>query len=136
MPVVSCPSPAPQPVFGVVDYSAAEFLATYPEFTGINNATPAALANDFVGATFLLNNTCCSRVQDANQRMFLLYLLTAHLATIHQGINDAGVGSPAFSGVGSITGTVLTVTAATQGALAVGSALYDGPAGVRSYPGP
>jgi hypothetical protein len=130
MPVVPCPSPAPQPVFGVVDYSAAEFLATYPEFTGINNATPAALANDFVGATFLLNNTCCSRVQDANQRMFLLYLLTAHLATIHQGINDAGVGSPAFSGVGSITGTVLTVTAATQGALAVGSALYDGPAGV------
>ena len=103
--------------------------ATYPEFTGINNATPAALANDFMGATFLLNNTCCSRVQDANQRMFLLYLLTAHLATIHQGINDAGVGSPAFSGVGSIAGTVLTVTQVAQGALAVGSALYDGPAG-------
>jgi hypothetical protein len=129
MPVVPCPSPPPQPVFGIVDYSAAEFLATYPEFTGVNNATPAALANDFVGATFLLNNTCCSRVQDANQRMFLLYLLTAHLATIHQGLNDAGVGSPAFTGTGSITGTVLTVTAATQGALAVGQSLYDGPAG-------
>ncbi len=129
MPVNPCPSPAPQPVFGVVTYSAVEFLAAYPEFTGINNATPQALANDFVGATFLLNNTCQSRVQDANQRMFLLYLLTAHLATIHQGLNDGGVLAPAFTGVGSITTTVLTVTQATQGALAVGASLYDGPAG-------
>jgi hypothetical protein len=127
MPVVPCTTV--QPVFGVVDYSAAEFLASYPEFTGINFTSPASLANDFVGATFLLNNTCCSRVKDANQRMFLLYLLTAHIATIFQGVNDGGVGSPAFTGVGSIAGTVLTVTAATQGALAVGSALYDGPAG-------
>ena len=127
MPVVPCATV--QPVFGIVDYSAAEFLASYPEFTGINNATPQALANDFVGATFLLNNTCCSRVTDANQRMFLLYLLTAHIATIFQGVNDGGVGSPAFTGVGSITGTVLTVTEATQGALAVGATLYDGPAG-------
>ena len=61
--------------------------------------------------------------------MYLLYLLTAHIATIFQGVNDGGVGSPAFTGVGSITGTVLTVTEATQGALAVGATLYDGPAG-------
>jgi hypothetical protein len=127
MPVVPCATV--QPVFGIVDYSAAEFLASYPEFTGINNATPQALANDFVGATFLLNNSCCSRVTDANQRMYLLYLLTAHIATIFQGINDGGVGSPAFTGVGSITGTVLTVTEATQGTLAAGATLYDGPAG-------
>ncbi len=127
MPVVPCTTV--QPVFGTVNYSAAEFLASYPEFTGINNATPQALANDFVGAMFLLNNTCCSRVKDANQRMFLLYLLTAHLATIHQGLNDGGVGSPLFTGVGSIATTVLTVTAANQGALAVGQSLYDGPAG-------
>ena len=127
MPVNPC---APiQPVFGIVEYSAAEFLTAYPEFTGINIATPQALANDFVGATFLLNNTCCSRVTDDNQRMYLLYLLTAHIATIFQGINDGGVGSPAFTGVGSITGTVLTVTEATQGALAVGATLYDGPVG-------
>jgi hypothetical protein len=127
MPVNPCTTV--QPVFGVVSYSAAEFLASYPEFTGINSAAPQSLANDFTGATFLLNNTCCSRVRDANQRMFLLYLLTAHIATIFQGVNDGGVGSPAFTGVGSIAGTVLTVTQATQGALAVGSALYDGPAG-------
>jgi hypothetical protein len=127
MPVVPCTTI--QPVFGIVDYSAAEFLASYPEFTGINNASPSSLANDFVGATFLLNNSCCSRVQDANQRLFLLYLLTAHIATIFQGINDGGVGNPAFTGTGSIATRVLTVTAATQGALAVGSSLYDGPLG-------
>lgn len=127
MPVVPCATV--QPVFGIVDYSAAEFLASYPEFTGINNATPQSLANDFVGATFLLNNTCCSRVQDANQRLYLLYLLTAHIATIFQGVNDGGVLAPAFTGVGSIAGTTLTVTAANQGALVVGASLYDGPAG-------
>lgn len=127
MPVVPCATV--QPVFGIVEYSAAEFLASYPEFTGINNATPQALANDFVGATFLLNNTCNSRVCDANQRLFLLYLLTAHIAAIHQGTNDGGVGSPFFTGVGSIAGTVLDVTAANQGALVVGASLYDGPAG-------
>jgi hypothetical protein len=114
-------------VFGTVEYSAAEFLASYPEFTGIYNVAPASLANDFVGATFLLNNTCCSRVQDANQRMFLLYLLTAHIAAIFQGINDAGVGSPAAAFTGAVADTVLTVSSVTSGALAVGQTLYDGP---------
>lgn len=126
MPVVPCTTV--QPVFGTVNYSAAEFLASYPEFTGINNATPQALANDFVGATFLLNNTCCSRVQDANQRMFLLYLLTAHIAAIHQGTNDGGVGSPSFAGSVSLSGSGLaTVISVTSGALAIGNSLYDGP---------
>jgi hypothetical protein len=102
-------------------------LAAYPEFTGTYNASPSSLANDFVGATFLLNNTCCSRVQDANQRMFLLYLLTAHIAAIHQGSNDGGVLNPAASFVGSVAGNTLSVSALSGGALAVGSVLYDGP---------
>lgn len=104
MPVVPCPSPAPQPVHGVVNFDATEFLATYPEFTGINTAQPTALGNDFVGATFLLDNSCCSRVQDANQRMFLLYLLTAHIAAIMQGTNDgAGNVVPPLGVVGRIS---------------------------------
>jgi hypothetical protein len=125
MPVVPCTNTPP--VFGVVDYSAPEFLASYPEFTGINNANPQSLANDFVGATFLLNNTCCSRVKDANQRLFLLYLLTAHIATIFQGVNDAGIGSPSFAGSVSVSGSNLAVAAVTSGALAVGNSLFDGP---------
>lgn len=128
MTVVACTNDPP--VFGVVDFSAAEFLASYPEFTGINAATPQALVNDFTGATFLLNNGCCSRVQDANQRQFLLYLLTAHIAAIAQGTNDGGVGSPLVTAIGSIAGTLLTVTAVNQGGpLAIGQSLYDGPAG-------
>ena len=122
MPVNPCTPVAP--VFGIVEYSAAEFLASYPEFTGI---AASSLANDFTGATFLLNNSCCSRVQDANQRLFLLYLLTAHIATIFQGANDAGIGAPAFSGVAAVAGNVLTVSSVVSGALAVGASLYDGP---------
>jgi hypothetical protein len=125
MPVIACTPQTFTP--GIVQFSAPEFLASYPEFTGIN---PASLANDFVGATFLLNNTCFSRVQDANQRLFLLYLITAHLAAIHQGINDAGVGSPAVSFVASVAAGVMDVTAINPGSqipLAVGLTLYDGP---------
>lgn len=125
MPVTPCVSVTP--TFGIVEFSAPEFLASYPEFTGINNASPSALPNDFTGATMLLNNSCCSRVQDANQRLFLLYLLTAHIAAIAQGTNDAGIGAPVFAGTAAISGDTLTVSAVTSGALAVGSALYDGP---------
>jgi hypothetical protein len=122
MPAIPCATVTP--VSGLAQFSAVEFLTSYPEFTGIN---PALLANDFTGATFLLSNTCCSRVQDANQRLYLLYLLTAHLAAIHQGLNDAGVGSPSFAGTVAIAGNIATVSAVTSGLLAVGQSLYDGP---------
>lgn len=110
MPVVPCAPVAP--VFGVVTYDRAEFLALYPEFTGI---APGSLVNDFTGATFLLNNTCCSRVRDANQRLSLLYLLTAHIAAIFQGTND---------GAGNITpplGIVGRINQASQGDVSVSS---------------
>lgn len=110
MPVTPCTPVAP--VFGVVTYDRAEFLALYPEFTGIS---PASLANDFTGATFLLNNTCQSRVQDANQRMSLLYLLTAHIARIFQGTND-GTGN-----VETPLGIVGRISQAAQGDVSVSS---------------
>lgn len=125
MPIVPCVTYTP--ASGIVQFSAAEFLTSYPEFTGINNASPQALVNDFTGATFLLNNTCNSTVCDANQRLYLLYLLTAHIAAIAQGTNDGGVGAPTFAGSVSITGNVATVASVTSGSLAVGQALYDGP---------
>lgn len=125
MPVTPCAPVAP--VCGVVTYDATEFLTSYPEFTGIYLTSPQMLASDFVGATMLLNNSCGSRVRDANQRMYLLYLLTAHIATIFQGVNDAGVSAPAFAGTAAIAGSVLAVASVSAGALAVGSSLYDGP---------
>lgn len=122
MPVVPCVAAPPVP--GIVNYDAAEFLTSYPEFTGI---TPQLLANDFVGATFLLNNTCCSRVQDAGKRMYLLYLLTAHLAAVFQGTND---------GAGSITpplGIVGRVNTATEGDVSVGSEWSAPPNANQAY---
>ena len=125
MPVVACTSYTPTP--GVVQYSATEFLALYPEFTGINNTFPQSLANDFVGATFLLDNSCCSRVQDANQRQFLLYLLTAHIAAIFQGTND---------GAGNITqplGIVGRINNASEGDVSVASEWQAPPNANQAY---
>jgi hypothetical protein len=60
--------------------------------------------------------------------LFLLYLITAHIATIHQGLNDAGVGSPTQAFTASVDTTgLMTVTSPVSGLLGVGSAIYDGP---------
>lgn len=84
MPVVACPNPAPVPVHGVVQFDAAEFVAIYPEFN-VAPVTNANLLYNFGLASILLNNSCCSVVQDANIRMALLYLLTAHMTALGQG---------------------------------------------------
>lgn len=123
MPVNPCA--VVQPVFGIVEFSAAEFLALYPEFTGINNANPAVLVNNFNDATLLLNNTCGSRVRDANQRLLLLYKLVAHLTAIYQGTNDAGLLSSPLVVTGSIAGTTLTVATVVLGTVTIGSVLTD-----------
>lgn len=85
MPVVPCPSPCPPITTGVVQFSSAEFVALYPEFTGI---PLAAQTNAFNDATTLLDNTCGSAVQDANKRMAFLYMLTAHECFLESGSND------------------------------------------------
>jgi hypothetical protein len=81
MPVVPFPTPAPTPVLGLVQFSATEFLALYPQFT----AQEAFLQNNFNLATAQLSNTASSRVQDANFRLSLLYLLTAHITKLLNG---------------------------------------------------
>jgi hypothetical protein len=95
-----------------VQFSPTEFVAAYPEFAGL---TDAAMAQDFVYAEILLNNTCCSRVKDANTRLTLLYMLTAHVAAILQGTND---------GAGNITpplGIVGRINTATEGDVSAGA---------------
>lgn len=112
MPIVSCPSPCPPVVLGVVQFSSAEFVAIYPEFTGI--ATPVQ-ASAFADATLLLNNSCGSLVQDANQRMALLYTLTAHCLFLQAGTND---------GAGNVLpppGIVGRIDNAGQGSVSVGA---------------
>jgi len=113
------------PAIGVVAFVTSEFVTAYPEFAGIPAVAPSALTQNFAVAQLLLNNSCGSRVIDANQRQLLLYLLVAHLTFLSNGTNDGGTTAPLFSGVGSITGETLTVSAALSGALAVGSVIAD-----------
>ena len=110
MPVIPCPSPAPTPTPGVVQFSDTEFVEIYPEFTGISSG---AVTNNFTGAQYMLNNSCSSRVYDANERLYLLYLLTAHLTFLQNGTND---------GAGNVTpppGIVGRIASATEGAVSV-----------------
>lgn len=118
MPVIPCAPVAP--VYGIVQFSATEFLAAYPEFTGINTAAPAALANNFGMAQILLNNSCGSRVRDANQRLILLYMIVAHLTLLLQGSND-GAGN-----VQPPVGIVGRIASAAEGAVNVASE-FDAP---------
>jgi hypothetical protein len=84
MTIAACPPDAPTPTRGVVVFDAAEFKAAYPAFATVADAL---LAVDFNIAVLFLNNSCCSVVQDAPTRQVLLYMLTAHIATLLQGAN-------------------------------------------------
>jgi len=83
MPIAPC---APTPITrGIVVFDPSIFTDAnhYPEFA----AVPAAqLTFNFNRATVLLNNSCGSRVMDANTRETLLDLLTAHLTFLTNGI--------------------------------------------------
>lgn len=85
MPVAPCPTPCPPEVRGIVVFDPAEFIAAWPDFTGLRNPQTA---NAFSLATLVLNNSCGSIVSDATQRMALLYMLTAHVAFLVYGSND------------------------------------------------
>lgn len=115
MPVVPCPTPRPQPVLGIVVFDGPEFVALYPEFTGLTNGV---MQNAFNDAQFLLSNSCCSAVRDANQRLILLYKLTAHVLFLGTGTND---------GAGNTTtpqGIVGRIDSAAEGSVSV-SAQYN-----------
>ncbi len=113
MPVIPCPTPAPQPVHGIVQFDNAEFIAAWPEFTGISSARNQVAFNF---ATLLLNNSCGSLVCDANVRMSLLYILTAHIGFLINGTNDgAGNVNPPYQVVGRLaSATEGSVTAAVE----------------------
>jgi hypothetical protein len=130
MPVIPC---APStPVLGIAQFSAAEFVAAYPEFAGFGVGGPPPTsapipAQNFTTATLLLANSCGSRVVDANQRLSLLYLLTAHITFMMNGTND---------GAGNVTpapGIVGRINTATEGAVSVGSEFAAPPNATQAY---
>lgn len=86
----------PQPIVpGIVVFVPADFRAAYPSFAGLPDAT---LQGNFALATLLLDNSCCSVVQDANVRSQLLNLATAHLSALLNGAN----GEPPSGAVGRL----------------------------------
>ncbi len=105
MTIIGCIEPAITP--GSVQFSAAEFLGLYPQFT----PQASFLQANFNIAAIQLDNTCTSKVQDAPTRQTLLYLLTAHITQL---LN--GVGSTPPSGlVGRLAdGTEGSVSASTE----------------------
>jgi hypothetical protein len=108
MTVVACVENTITP--GTVQFNQTEFLGIYPIFT----AQAPFLATNFVLATTQLDNSCGSRVQDAPTRQVLLYLLTAHITQLLNGI-----------GAQAATGVVGRVSDGTEGSVSM-SAAWDG----------
>lgn len=108
MSVVPCP-PSSAITRGVVTFDPAAFKVLYPAFATVADE---ALELNFMAAEMFVNNTCCSRVQDANKRERLLNLLVAHITQLLNGIN----GQPP-------AGIVGVVTSATEGSVSVDTTL-------------
>lgn len=85
---------------GVVVFDVDQFRQQYPAVT----ANDEQLEGYFMLSESMLNNTRCSVVKDLNQRRQLLYMLTAHIATINASMDS---GNPLVGRVSSATeGTV------------------------------
>jgi len=63
----------------VVTFDASGFKGRYPEFALASNATLSACFDE---SGLYLSNTDASPVQDVTRRKLLLWMLTAHIATI------------------------------------------------------
>lgn len=103
MTVEACASVPVTP--GIVVFNATEFLASFPAFSLVPAVT---LGLNFALACLQLQNTCCSVVQDAPTRQGLLYLLTAHITALLNGVNGEAP-----------QGVVGRVSGATEGAVSV-----------------
>ncbi|NTU49339.1 MAG: DUF4054 domain-containing protein [Desulfobulbaceae bacterium] len=82
---------------GVVTFEASDFKEWFP---GLSSATTPFLTACFARSEGLLCNTTASPVQDVVERKRLLYLATAHIATLENrgaqatgAITSAGKGS-------------------------------------------
>ena len=118
MSVTPCPPNTPV-VLGVVVFNPTDFKAAFPEFSTIPDAV---LNSNFSLAQLQLNNSCGSRVCDANLRETLLNLLVAHITQLRNG-TDAGtatglVGRISYAMEGSVMAT------ADMGSIVLGQAYY------------
>ena len=87
---------------GVVVFSVSDFRDQYPEFTFNAGFSDAMLGGCFTRSTLILSNTDASPVSDLSIRALLLYLLTAHVATLWQR-GSGSVGRVASATEGSVS---------------------------------
>lgn len=111
MTVQACPPSTPCTP-GVVVFVPTDFKIAFPAFATVSDA---ALNLSFNLATLQLNNSCGSRVKDANIRESLLNLLTAHITALKDGQN----GQPP-------PGIVGRVDKATEGSVSVSAVMDTG----------
>lgn len=97
----------------VVTFDYNGWIARYPEFTSVTQATAQAYFNE---ATIYLDNTDASRVTDPVRRAVYLFMLTAHIAALNSGVG----GQPASQLVGRIGN-------ATEGSVSVATGYIDEP---------
>lgn len=86
---------------GVVVFDAAEFRELFPAIS----ATDTQLAMFFKMAEGFLSNTECSIVTDLEERKYLLYQLTAHIAQLNANVESGNsvVGRVASASEGSVS---------------------------------
>lgn len=94
MTIAACPPSTPI-TKGVVVFVPGDFKAAFTSFATVSDG---ALQLSFNLATLQLNNSCGSRVCDANLRESLLNLLVAHITALKDGEN----GNPPAGIVGRV----------------------------------
>ncbi len=103
MPVGPATYPTITP--GDVVFSAPEFVTMFPPFSAV--PAPALQAN-FNLACLQMQNSAASVVQDAPTRLYYLYLITAHITALLNGVNGQAP-----------SGVVGRISSATQGSVSL-----------------
>jgi hypothetical protein len=93
---------------GIVTFDATAFKTAFPAFASVPDAI---LAANFQFATLMLQNSCCSVVEDAPTRAVLYQLAVCHITALLNGVN----GEPPSGVVGRISNaTEGSVSATTE----------------------
>lgn len=96
---------------GIVTFNYVEWQAQYPEFASV---TQPQAQSYFNRATLYCDNTPCSLITDLFQRMVLLNMATAHIASLFASVNGQAP-RPVVGRVSDATeGTVSTSLAYTE----------------------
>ena len=96
----------------VVTFDPVAFKVAYPAFVNVDDDFLQSCFNE---AGLYLSNTDCSPVQDITKRTLLLWMLTAHIATLKGALNPGGSTTP-----------VGRIASATEGSVSIGTE-YNAP---------